>query len=60
MLVFDSSAFKANYDSGDDFHARASELMHKIAMRQTDVITFVTTRKFLPKFCSGSVRAGGK
>lgn len=44
MLVFvDSSALKAVYDSGDDFHSRASELMRKIAARDTDVTGFVTT-----------------
>ncbi len=44
MLVFvDSSALKANYDSGDGFHARARELMHRIAARETDITGFVTT-----------------
>ena len=44
MLVFvDSSALKANYDSGDDNHAKADGLMRKIAARETEVTSFVTT-----------------
>jgi len=44
LLVFvDSSALKANYDSGDDYHAKAGELMRKIAARETEVTSFVTT-----------------
>ena len=44
MLVFvDSSALKANYDAGDNFHARAVEMMRKIASRETEVASFVTT-----------------
>ena len=44
MLAFvDSSAFKAIYDARDDFHGRASELMRRIAVRDTEVTGFVTT-----------------
>jgi len=44
LLVFvDSSALKANYDTGDDFHAKARGLMQKIARRETEVTSFVTT-----------------
>ncbi len=44
MLVFvDSSALKANYDAGDNFHARATGLMRKIAARETEITSFVTT-----------------
>jgi len=44
LLVFvDSSALKANYDSGDVYHDQAAELMAKIAARQTDITSFVTT-----------------
>ena len=44
MLVFvDSSALKANYDSGDDYHAKAAGLMQKVAARETEVTSFVTT-----------------
>jgi predicted nucleic acid-binding protein len=44
LLVFvDSSALKANYDSGDDHHSKANELMRKIASRETEVTSFVTT-----------------
>lgn len=44
MLVFvDSSALKANYDAGDDYHEEAAELMRKIAARETDVSSFTTT-----------------
>lgn len=44
MLVFvDSSALKANYDSGDDYHPKAEGFMRKIAARETDVTSFVTT-----------------
>ena len=44
MLVFlDSSALKANYDSGDDYHAKAAGLMRKIAAREAEVTSFVTT-----------------
>ena len=44
MLVFvDSSALKANFDSGDDYHAKADGLMRKIAARETEVTSFVTT-----------------
>jgi uncharacterized protein len=44
LLVFvDTSALKANYDSGDDHHTEAEELMRKIAARETDVTSFVTT-----------------
>ena len=48
MLVFvDSSALKASYDSGDDYHAKADELMRKIAARETEVTSFVTTEYVL-------------
>lgn len=48
MLVFvDSSALKANYDSGDDYHAEADGLMRKIAARETEVTSFVTTNYVL-------------
>jgi predicted nucleic acid-binding protein len=44
LLVFvDSSALKANYDLGDDHHREAAELMRKIAARETDISSFVTT-----------------
>lgn len=44
MLVFvDSSALKANYDAGDDYHNEAAELMTKIAARETEVTSFLTT-----------------
>ena len=44
MIVFlDSSAFKANYDSSDDEHARARELMQKIQARETEITSFLTT-----------------
>ena len=44
MMVFvDSSALKANYDAGDDFHARAAGLMRKIAARETEITSFITT-----------------
>lgn len=44
MIVFvDSSALKANYDARDDCHAKATELMRKIAARETEVTAFVTT-----------------
>ncbi len=44
MLVFvDSSALKANYDARDDCHAKAAELMRKIAARETEISSFVTT-----------------
>lgn len=44
MLVFvDSSALKANYDAGDDYHDQAAELMAKIAARETEITSFVTT-----------------
>lgn len=44
MFVFmDSSALKAHYDSRDDFHERASELMKKIEARETEITGFVTT-----------------
>jgi hypothetical protein len=44
LLVFvDSSALKADYDSGDDYHAKAKNLMGKIAARETEVTSFVTT-----------------
>ncbi len=44
MLVFvDSSALKANYDAGDDFHPSAKELMQKIAARETEITSFLTT-----------------
>ncbi len=44
MLVFvDSSALKANYDAGDDYHNSAAKLMYKIAARETDVTSFITT-----------------
>lgn len=39
----DSSALKANYDAGDSFHERAARLMRKIAARETEVSSFVTT-----------------
>jgi len=44
LLVFiDSSALKANYDTKDDYHNQANELMHRIAARQTGITSFVTT-----------------
>ncbi len=44
MIVFvDSSALKANYDSRDDFHGKATELMRKIAARSTEITSFMTT-----------------
>ncbi len=44
MLVFvDSSALKANYDSRDDYHDHATEFMRRIAARETDVTSFMTT-----------------
>lgn len=44
MLVFvDSSALKAHYDSADDFHERAEDLMRRIAARETEITSFVTT-----------------
>jgi predicted nucleic acid-binding protein len=44
LLVFvDSSALKANYDVGDDYHEAAVELMRKIAARETDISSFLTT-----------------
>src|SRR6266849_6622579 len=44
LLIFiDSSALKANYDAGDDFHPKAAELMRKIAARETQITSFVTT-----------------
>jgi predicted nucleic acid-binding protein len=44
LLVFvDSSALKANYDVGDDYHEQAVELMRKIVSRETDISSFVTT-----------------
>lgn len=43
MVFVDSSALKANYDAGDDYHAEAMELMRKIAARETDITSFVTT-----------------
>lgn len=44
MLVFvDSSALKANYDARDGYHAKAAELMRRIAARETDITSFMTT-----------------
>ena len=44
LIVFvDSSAFKANYDSSDDHHAEARELMQKIQARKTNITSFLTT-----------------
>jgi hypothetical protein len=44
LLVFvDSSALKANYDAGDGYHAKAAELMRRIAARETDITSFMTT-----------------
>jgi len=44
LRVFvDSSALKANFDAGDDYHEEAAELMRKIAERETDVTSFMTT-----------------
>lgn len=44
MLVFvDSSALKAYYDSRDDFHSRASDLIGKVEARETDITGFMTT-----------------
>lgn len=44
MIVFvDSSALKANYDTKDDYHSRADELMRKVATRETEITGFVTT-----------------
>lgn len=43
MVFVDSSALKANYDSGDDHHAEARELMRKIQARKTDITSFLTT-----------------
>jgi len=42
-VFVDSSALKANYDSGDDFHTKAQNMMRKIATRETEVTSFVTT-----------------
>jgi uncharacterized protein len=39
----DSSAFKANYDSDDDFHDNAAELMRTVAARKSNITYFVTT-----------------
>ena len=44
MQVFvDTSALKANYDSSDDYHSEADQLMQKIAARETEITSFVTT-----------------
>ena len=43
MVFVDSSALKADYDSGDDHHAEARELMRRIQARETDVTSFLTT-----------------
>jgi len=44
MLVFmDSSALKAHYDFKDDNHAAARQLMQRIAARETQITSFVTT-----------------
>ena len=44
MLVFvDTSALKASYDADDDYHEQAAALMTKIAARETEVTSFVTT-----------------
>jgi uncharacterized protein len=44
LLVFvDSSALKADYDTGDDWHQEAVDFMHKVAARETEVSLFVTT-----------------
>jgi len=43
MVFVDSSALKANYDSGDDLHVRAAGLMRKIQARETEVTSFMTT-----------------
>lgn len=44
MIVFvDSSALKADYDSGDDHHPDARELMRKIQARETEITSFLTT-----------------
>ena len=44
MLVFvDSSALKAHYDAADDFHGEAAGLMAKVAARETEISSFVTT-----------------
>jgi predicted nucleic acid-binding protein len=44
LIVFvDSSALKANYDSGDGHHAETRQLMQKIQARQTDITSFLTT-----------------
>jgi predicted nucleic acid-binding protein len=44
LLIFvDSSALKASYDTKDDYHARADELMRKIEARETEITGFVTT-----------------
>lgn len=43
MVYVDSSAFKANYDSDDDYHESASELMRNVASRKSNVTYFVTT-----------------
>jgi predicted nucleic acid-binding protein len=42
-VFVDSSALKAVYDSGDGFHTPASELMRRIAARETDITGFVTS-----------------
>lgn len=42
-MFVDSSALKANYDSGDDYHDDADELMRKIEVRESEVTSFVTT-----------------
>jgi len=44
LIVFmDSSAFKAIYDSGDERHIAARELMQKIQARKTNITSFLTT-----------------
>ena len=39
----DSSAFKANYDSEDDYHENAAELMRNVAGRKSNITYFLTT-----------------
>jgi len=39
----DSSAFKANYDSEDEYHESATELMRCVAARKSNVTYFLTT-----------------
>ena len=42
-MFVDSAALKADYDSGDDHHAEARELMARIQARKTEISSFLTT-----------------